>query len=352
MRLPGVNPCNIRAMHICRGHLGYGTRGVRALSCALLVGAAPFTAKAQADAGSRALAVQLFDEAELLFESGNFAEACPKYGESYRLDPQLGALLHLAECFEKNQQLASAWGSFREAEEMAHRRSDPRADIARDRASALEPKLSYLVVKVPPAAQVPGLTVSRNGTAVPKVLWGSRAAVDAGTYRLEARAPGYEPWRKEIAVGAEVVTEMVVPKLVGAPPSPNPTSASGTDRTSPGHSQRIAVIAVGGLGLVSLGVGGFLGLSAQGSLSDSKGLCNESDYCTPRGDELRQSAKSKALFATVATGVGAAGIATAAVLWFTAPRGSQAERTGSSQRRRWTIVPTNEAWGLGMTHAF
>jgi hypothetical protein len=45
---------------------------------------------AQNDASSRTIAVQLFDQAEELSGKENFAEACPQYAESYRLDPQLG----------------------------------------------------------------------------------------------------------------------------------------------------------------------------------------------------------------------------------------------------------------------
>src|SRR5262245_753369 len=95
----------------------------------LLVGVAVLlraeAARAQApDPSARALAVQLFDQAESLSAERRFAEACPKYAESYRLDPQLGALIHLADCLEQNGQLASAWGSFRDAAELATKRGD------------------------------------------------------------------------------------------------------------------------------------------------------------------------------------------------------------------------------------
>jgi serine/threonine-protein kinase len=319
----------------------------------VLASFSPALVRAEGDATSRALAVQLFDEAEALLQKEQVAEACPKYAESYRLDPQLGVLIYLAECYEKNGQLASAWGSFREAEEIARKRGDVRGDHARERAAALEPHLSYLVVDVPENARVAGLEVLRDGAVVAPVLWGSRAAIDAGKHRVEARAPGYKPWQTEVVVSKEgSATALKVPRLVAAPS----TNADGAPAAR-GASQRIAAIAVGGLGLAAVGAGGFFGLSAQSSYSDSKDLCNEKGFCTQRGTELRDDAKSKALVATIATGAGAAALITAGVLWFTAPK--QESPTPSAARRpandsAWAVAPGPElaTWGVGLRRAF
>lgn len=329
------------------------TYGSLCAACVLLL-LAP-SARAESDANSRTLAVQLYDEAEALVAQQQFAAACPKYAESYRLDPQLGVLVYLAECYEQNGQLASAWGSFREAEEMARKRGDARANHASERATLLEPRLSYLVVNVPHAAEVPALTVLRDGVPIPRVLWSSRAAVDSGTYRIEARAPGYKPWQKQVVLAGEASSlSIAVPRLEAEPVAPVSTAAPAhADSSSWGNSRRIAALAVGGLGLAGVGAGGFIGLSAQASLSDSKGLCNERNYCTSRGAQLRESAKSKALVATVATSVGAGALATAAVLWFTAPK----PETGSQPRAKaapsaWALAPSAHAWGLELNHAF
>ncbi|MDF3069018.1 MAG: hypothetical protein K0R38_4619 [Polyangiaceae bacterium] len=309
------------------------------------------SAAAQTDANARALAVQLFDEAEALFSKGKVADACPKYAESYRVDPQIGVLVYLAECYEKNGQLASAWGSFREAEEMARRRGDPRADSARKQAAALEPRLSFLVVTVPESSRVPGLEVLRGGVPIPQVIWGSRAALDPGRYRIQARAPGYRPWQTDVVIeGVGAPAALSVPALVAEPKPAKPLSLGSEDVGSGASSRRIAAIAVGGVGLVGVGVGGFFGLSAQSDLSDSEPLCNEANFCTPRGAELREGVKSKALVATVATSVGAAALVTAVVLWFTAPS-AQESRTAKSSSR-WAVAPRREGWGMELTGAF
>jgi hypothetical protein len=310
-------------------------------------------AHAESDAASRALAVQLFDQAEALLAQQRTAEACPKYAESFRLDPQLGALIYLAECYEKNGQLASAWGSYREAEEMAQKRGDERAAHAHERAGALQPRLDRLQIDVPQAARVPGLEVLRDGVLVAETLWGNQAAIDPGKHHIEARAGGYKPWQTDIEVSGEAkATNIAVPNLAV---DATALASLGPKPATPGASQRLAAVVVGGAGVVALGVGGFFGLSAQASYSDSKDLCSDSNICTQHGSDLRSSAKSKALVSTVATGAGVAGLATAVVLWVTARKADGPERPAPATARRdgrWAIAPNRDAWGVEVAGAF
>jgi hypothetical protein len=329
----------------------------RALLLALLTACLlhSLPARADSDAASRALAVQLFDEAETLLGRGEVAQACPKYAESYRLDPQLGALIYLAECYEKNGQLASAWGSFREAEEMARKYGDPRAEHARERAAALEPELSYLMIEIPSNARVAGLQVLRDGLPVNEVLWGARAAVDPGSHHVEARAAGHVPWQQSVDVAkGPGALKITVPLLRPDRSTVAANSTVAAKKTASGNGQKIAALAVGGLGVVGVGVGGFFSLSAQSTLSDSQGECNANDYCTPHGIELRSSAKTKALVATVSTAVGAAALVTAGVLWFTAPKveNDGVARRMPARRVAWTVGPTRDGWGVEVNHAF
>src|ERR1700730_549602 len=83
-------------------------------------------ASAQAPARNPAAAQALYDEARQLVSAGDFAHACPKFKESYRIDPGGGTLLHLADCYEKQGKTALAWSTFKEALVAAQR--DGRAD--------------------------------------------------------------------------------------------------------------------------------------------------------------------------------------------------------------------------------
>ena len=219
--------------------------------------------------------------------------------------------------------------------------------------AALAPRLSRLALTVPDQARVPGLELLRDGARLTEAVWGVATAVDPGKHLLEARAPGRLPWRQEATITTEGVTESVaVPTLTKSSSSPPPPVNGATSphaRPSKAlESQRIAALAVGGLGIVGVGVAGYFGLSAQASFSESKSKCNSSDYCTTQGMELRSTAKTEALVATAATSIGAAALVTAAILWFTVPRGE----TTTAQAQPWALAPGAGTWGLGVARAF
>src|SRR6187549_3979092 len=94
----------------------------RSLLPGLLLCLVASSARAQAASpADESLAESQFNEGRKLMEGGRPKEACPKFESSQRLDPALGTLLNLADCYERIGLLASAQRRFLEAAQAAIR---------------------------------------------------------------------------------------------------------------------------------------------------------------------------------------------------------------------------------------
>lgn len=195
----------------------------RTVVCALLLLLAlPGPALAQDKAAAQAL----FDDGRKLLEAGDVAAACLKFAESQRMSPLPGTLLNLANCHEKLNLLATAWGEYREG--LALARADGREDriaFVEERLAALEPRVPRLIIELAlELAGVEGLVVLRDGVVLGPASIGTPMPVDPGTHVvIEARAPGHLPFRGEIIAAESRVDTVHVPRLEpGALPEPLP----------------------------------------------------------------------------------------------------------------------------------
>ncbi len=298
----------------------------------------------QAQSGDAAAARTLFNEARKLTAAGKFAEACPKFEESLRLNRGIGTQFNLADCWEKTGRLASAWGQFLEVAAGARAAGQPdREQVARDRASALEPKLSRLVIEV--AATPPGLEVKRDGATVGAAVFRTPVPMDPGLHVVEATAPGKLPWKGEVSVPSKPATVSIrVPELEPEPRALNadPAPAASTPPPAPepaprqnaqGWSgQRTVAVVAAGVGLVGVAVGTVFFLSYRSSNADAEEICPDANGPCPVGSEARHGdlvdkAESARMLTYLGWGVGLAGIAGGAALWFTAPKTEAARRS-------------------------
>jgi hypothetical protein len=100
------------------------------------------------------------------------------------------------------------------------------------------------------------------------------------------------------------------------------TTSPASDKPSDGSTQRTLGIVAGGIGLVGVGLGTFMGLKASSSWSDAKKECQAfPNQCSPKGISLKKDASSQATLSTVGFIVGGVGLAAGAVLFFTAGSG-------------------------------
>src|SRR5262245_36427412 len=181
----------------------------------LLLVLAARTADAQP---SGAQAETLFRQGKELMAKGKIAEACAAFDASQKLDPTISTLLNQAACREKNEQYATAWGLFLEAERQTRTATDAPTQqlhqVAANKASKLESRLSTLTINVPSENRIGGLQVLRGGEPVDPGAWNKALPVDGGTYRVSATAPGNTEWSTTVTVAAERDVKAIdIPKL-------------------------------------------------------------------------------------------------------------------------------------------
>ncbi|AKT38301.1 hypothetical protein [Chondromyces crocatus] len=211
----------------------------RALVASLLsltaVVAAPRPVLAQ-DAGA------LLDEGKKLMAAGKLAEACPKLEESYKLGPSPSALYQVALCHEKQGKIATAYVEFIDAEAEARKAGNKALQQdAKVRSAMLESRIPRLTVKVPKdAAEVEGLQVRVDETALERGSWNQAAPVNPGEHKVSASAPGRKPWDKTVKLRAGSKESVTVPALaVDASASldiPEVPEAHPADATKPGEA--------------------------------------------------------------------------------------------------------------------
>jgi hypothetical protein len=281
-------------------------------------------AQAAEAAEQKAAAESLFDEGKRLLNDQKYAEACVRFEQSQAADSGVGTLLYLADCYERIDRLASAWATFREAASAAREAGQGnRASTAEARAESLRPRLSRVLFDTTNAS--PGFQVAIDGRAVPEALLSVGVPLDGGDHSVQVTAPARAAWSTTASVEAagDSVTVQIPALELEAVPSRLSVSASATatppaDRRA-STDRRWVGLAVSGSGLALIGAGVFLGLRAEQRDNDAAALCNGLRCSSRRGANLNEEARQAALFANVAYALGAAAVASGAILYVTAP---------------------------------
>jgi hypothetical protein len=285
-----------------------GRRGVGRLDIvgrtAIVLLALATSAHAQPTASASAEADALFDQGRELLRAGKIAQACEAFDASQKIAAAVSTLLNQADCREQNQQYATAYGLFRDAERQTRTASDPYTEglskLARDRGKALEARFSTLTIVVPDAVRVGGLEILRNGSAIEPLTWGHALPADGGTYTITARAPEHEPWSTTIRIELERDAKTVTIEPLAAQVAATPVAGS-----APSPRSRLVPLALGGSAVVVLG--GALGfeLWARREYADAKLEADDVQQ-----ESLWKGAKVKRY---VAQGMLVAGVATASL---------------------------------------
>jgi hypothetical protein len=312
----------------------------------LLAGGLAFARAAGAQAspaGSEAVAMaeQLFRDAKTLFEQGNVVHACPKFAESQRLDPQLGTLINLALCHEREGKMASAWGEFTEVVERATRSHEPeRVEFAKQHLAAVEPKLSRVALQVthPPE----GFQLKVDTRVLGEGAWGSLIPIDPGPHAVEATAPGKKPFKQTLNVApGPSSAELVIPTLEDDP------NAKPVDRTMQ-RNVGFVLAGVGGAALVAGVVTGIVYLGKRGDYNDcdvQQGSERPCSWTSEEDGDKRSSAETFGWVSTASIGVGVVGVAAGTILILTS-RTSESRPPATGKVR---LAPVVGARGGGLS---
>lgn len=167
-----------------------------------------------------------------------------------------------------------------------------------------------LVPFVPVQIEPAGAELALDGK--PVTVQDGGVPMSPGIHQLVARAPGYQEKKIDVPAerGADYKLVVTLEKVVVAQrPPPGPSRFTG---------RRKLALAAGGVGVVALGAGIVLGLSAKGAEDDAFKLCP--DPVMPcagarEANELNRKGQSRAIQANVAYGIAGGAAVAAAVLW-------------------------------------
>lgn len=141
-------------------------------------------------------AAELFDRGTQHMDGKRYAQACPLLAESYRLDPQLGALFTLADCEAKRGRIATALARYEEYLTLYAKlppakkaRQGDRESIARVQVKALTAEVPHLVLLLPVVTAVETV-VKLDGVVVAAASLGSDLPVDPGYHWITTQSPG------------------------------------------------------------------------------------------------------------------------------------------------------------------
>ena len=314
----------------------------------LLVLLLPGTLHAEPSGVERATAEALFQQGTALMSERKYQAACEKFEGSEQLDPALGTMLRLADCYGRAGRTASAWAMFLDVASTARTRNETdRVQIATERASDLEKRLSMLEIDVADTSTL-ALTIRANGLSVPRGSWNAPLPLDPGPVRIEVKAPHHRTWITTVELGqGPTLKKVAVPVLEPEPGSardgslpPGKGSAAATTSSSRGGTLRTVGYVLGGAGLLGLGAGGFLTVRTETTNDESRTHCrtNDASACSQAGLNLRNDARTLGNAATVAWLGGSALLASGVVLLLTAPK--DAPETTSTAGVGLRLMPT------------
>jgi hypothetical protein len=269
-------------------------------------------------------------------DGAKYEEALAQFNRAYRLSGSWKVLGNIGLCSLKLERDGEAIAAYEKylAQGAKEIDADERGQVERDLA-ALKAQLVLVRVEVPAgASRLTDERTSAQGARIlndyPLTSTTAELGLHPGQHVITVRlASGSAKWEVKLDPATTLAHRF---ESAAAPIAPPQAAATG----SVAHGGRTAGFVVGGVGVVSLGVGAFFGLKTFSKKSESDKYCT-GNLCDQPGLDLRDEAKTSATIANVAVAAGLAGVAVGAYLVFTNP-------TSPSSGAALTVGPS---WAAG-----
>jgi tetratricopeptide (TPR) repeat protein len=261
-------------------------------------------------------AEQLFKKGQKLLAEKRYAEACTTLEQSDRLDPEIGAKLNVARCYQEWGKLATAFRWFSDAEQMAIQAGDRRTAKIHALAEDLDRDVPRLKLVLPADAITDHLVVQLDGVELALAAIGDERRVDPGPHEIATIVDGKRR-TKEVPVQRGDRTDVPL----DVPTRTRPRRTPGEVVADPGRTRRLIGLGAAGAGGVAVGIAGIATLRARSDYQHAlAGYCGgATDMCDATGLSRTHSARHRANIATAVTVIGAAAVAGGLAVYFTAP---------------------------------
>lgn len=273
----------------------------------------------------------LFKQGKKLMGEKRYSDACESFEQSYKLDPVIGTQLNIAKCYEEWGKIGRAYLAYQAAEKQAKSTGDDREAKIHELVVALDSDVPRLTIKLPKDSPK-GLTVTLD--AKPVSTFGEPFVVDPGPHTIEYGLGG-EKKQKIVPLerGGDSSVTLDIPESMRAKAKgdeegegdnvekPVDPPIDETPPPDPGRGKRLGGIALGGAGLLAIGVSTVMTVSAKGKYNDAIEMhCGGmKTTCNQMGLDLTADARSSANIATFVFLAGTAAVAGGVALYLLAP---------------------------------
>ena len=292
---------------------------------------------------NKSAASTLFRQGRAAFDKGDYAEACPKFAESLRLEPAPGTLLNLAVCEERVGKLVSARQHLTDLLPQLH---DERLPFARDLLAKVDKRVCRLTLTRGPGAPTETqVKDEHDGKVLPLE---QELILDPGDYDLSIMAPGRPSDRLRFTLAEGQTETRVITPPAAVLPDKTTSIAPTPSSEGPSLGRTLGFVA-GGVGVAGFGVAAVTGVVLLNKQSEVKKACPNKQCPTETELNLVRDAQKTPLLPlnTVSWIVGIAGLSAGAVLVLTSRTKKASEPKAAAFA---TVTPLGG--GLGVRGCF